>query len=50
MTKEKPTQETPKGHEIPVPKRGDVFKVFKQAAKPEKELGAKRSPKKKRLK
>ena len=44
------TQNTRKGHEIPVPKRGDVFKVFKQAAKPEKELSPKRSPKKKGLK
>ena len=47
---EKKTQKTRKGHEIPVPKRGDVFKVFKNAAKPEKELGTKRSPKKKGLK
>lgn len=47
---EKKTQKTAKGHEIPVPKRGDVFKVFKNAAKPEKELGTKRGPKKKGLK
>jgi hypothetical protein len=44
MTKEK-TQKTAKGHEIPVPKRDDVFKVFKNAAKPQKE-STKRSPKK----
>jgi len=50
MTKETPTQKTPKGHVIPVPKRGDVFKVFKNAAKPDKELSTKRSPKKKGLK
>ena len=36
--------------EIPIPRRGDVFKVFKNAAKPEKELSPKRSPKKKGLK
>jgi len=48
---EKKTQKTPKEeYEIPVPKRGDVFKVFKNAAKPEKELSTKRSPKKKGLK
>jgi hypothetical protein len=49
MTKEKPTQKTPKGHEIPIPKRGDVFKVFKNAAKPEKpaKKSGSRSPKKK---
>jgi len=35
--------------EIPIPKRGDVFKVFKNAAKPQKE-STKRSPKKKGLK
>lgn len=47
---EKKTQKTRKGKKIPIPKRGDVFKVFEQAAKPEKELGAKRGPKKKGLK
>jgi hypothetical protein len=47
--KQEAKQKTPKGHEIPIPKRGDVFKVFKNAAKPEKELGT-RSPKKKGLK
>jgi hypothetical protein len=46
---EKKTQKTKTGHEIPVPKRGDVFKVFKNAAKPEKKSGT-RSPKKKGLK
>jgi hypothetical protein len=43
------TQKTPKGHEIPIRKRGDVFKVFKNAAKPQRE-STKRSPKKKGLK
>ena len=38
------TQKTPKGHEIPIPKRGDVFKVLKNAAKPVK--SPKHSPKK----
>jgi hypothetical protein len=47
---EKKTQKTKTGQKIPIPKRGDVFKVFKNAAKPEKELGTKRSPKKKGLK
>lgn len=46
----KGTQKTPEGKEIPIPRRGDVFKVFKNAAKPEKELSSKRSPKKKGLK
>ena len=47
MVKKKPTQETPKGHEIPVPTRDDVMRVFKKAAKPdsEKESGSRR-PKK----
>ena len=46
---EKKTQKTRKGHEIPIPKRGDVFKVFKNAAKPQKQ-SAKRGTKKKSLK
>ena len=32
--KPKTTQETPKGVEIPVPKRGEFFKQLKKAAKP----------------
>lgn len=45
MTKEK--QKTRKGHEIPVPKRGDVFKVLKKAAThQEKKSNSSRSPKK----
>jgi hypothetical protein len=31
MTRQK-IQKTRKGHEIPIPKRGDVFKVLKKAA------------------
>lgn len=42
MTKK--TQKTPKDHEIPIPKRSDVFKVFKNAAKPEKELDYEAKP------
>ncbi len=34
MSDEKePTQKTPKGHEIPVPKRGDVLRDLKKVAK-----------------
>ena len=43
-------QKTPKGHEIPIPKRGDVFDVFKKAAKPQEKKSATRSPKKKGFK
>jgi hypothetical protein len=46
---EKKTQKTKKGHEIPIPKRGDVYKVFENAAKPQKQ-SATRGPKKKGLK
>ncbi len=43
----KKTQKTRKGHEIPIPKRGDVFKVFKKAAThQEKKSDSPRSPKK----
>jgi hypothetical protein len=42
-TKSETKQKTPKDYDIPIPERGDVFKVFKNAAKPEKESGAKRS-------
>ena len=39
MTK---TQKTPKGHEIPIPKRGDFLKDLKKVATPKKsEDGAK---------
>lgn len=30
----KKSQKTPKGHEIPVPTKGDVFKVLERAAEP----------------
>ena len=30
----KVTQKTPKGHEIPVPTKEDVFKILKKSAKP----------------
>jgi hypothetical protein len=41
----KETQKTPnERYEIPIPKRGDVFKVFKNAAKPQKQ-STKRGPK-----
>jgi hypothetical protein len=38
-------QKTKKGHEIPVPRRGDFFRNLKKAATPEKSQG-KRGPKK----
>lgn len=34
MPKDEPTQYTPEGYEIPVPKRDDVLDVFRKAAKP----------------
>ena len=48
MTTKKESQKTRKGHEIPVPKRGDVFKVFKKAAthQEKKKSDSPRSPKK----
>ena len=37
MSKEKKvTQKTPKGYEIPVPSKEDVFEVLEKAAKPVK--------------
>lgn len=39
------SQKTPKGHEIPIPKRGDVLRVFKKAATHQEKSGP-RSPKK----
>jgi hypothetical protein len=47
--KKEPKQQTPKGYEIPIPKRGDVLKVFENAAKPQKESGP-NAPKKQGLK
>lgn len=34
MAKKTKTQKTPKGKDIPVPKRKDVFKDLKKVAKP----------------
>ena len=31
-----PTQKTPKGHEIPVPKRSDFMRDLKKVAKPKR--------------
>lgn len=39
------SQKTSKGHDIPVPKRGDFFGNLKKAAAPEKK--SERGPKKK---
>jgi len=39
------TQKTRKGHEIPIPKRGDFFSNLKKAATPEKK--SERGPKQK---
>jgi len=43
---EKKTQKTRKGHEIPVPKRGDVLGLFKKAATHQEKKSGSRSPKK----
>lgn len=45
MPKESSKQNTAKGHEIPIPKRGDFFDNLKKAATPEKL--PKRGPKQK---
>jgi len=39
-----PTQQTPEGHEIPIPTREDVFRDLEKVAKPPKKRrnGAKR--------
>jgi hypothetical protein len=34
MPDDEPTQHTPKGHEIPVPKRADILRMFDNAAQP----------------
>ena len=34
-----PTQKTPAGLEIPIPKRGEFFKGLKRAARTEKDAG-----------
>ncbi|MDQ6853704.1 MAG: hypothetical protein M3046_08425 [Actinomycetota bacterium] len=36
---DEPKQTTPKGAEIPIPKRGDFFKNLRKAAKPKKDSG-----------
>jgi hypothetical protein len=49
MSVRKVTQKTPKGHDIPVPTKGDVFKVLEKAAEPihqPKPLTPRRRPKK----
>jgi hypothetical protein len=49
MAGQKSTQRTPKGHEIPVPAKDDVFKVLEKAAeliKSPKPLTPRRRPKK----
>ncbi len=46
---QRPTERTPKGYEVPVPKRGEFFANLKKVAKPEKGKdsdSASRSPKK----
>lgn len=34
MADNEPTEKTPKGHEVPVPKRGEFFGNLKKAARP----------------
>lgn len=46
LMSEKPKQKTPKGHEIPVPTKDDVFKVLEKAAQPIKPSTPRRRPKK----
>jgi len=46
MTAEKTKQKTKKGHEIPIPKRGDVLGLFKKAATHQEKSKRPRSPKK----
>ena len=43
---DKPTQKTPKGHEIPIPKRSDFEKVLDSVAKAPKPSTPRRRPKK----
>ena len=45
IMKDKPTQTTPKGYEIPVPKKRDFDQMLERAAKPVKK-SAPRRPKK----
>ncbi len=48
MGERKPTERTPKGLEVPIPKRGEFFDNLKKIAKPEPEpkRSATRRPKK----
>lgn len=45
MPDDEPTQYTPKGHEIPVPKRDEILRIFDKSAQPVDE-----KPKRKRRK
>lgn len=36
MTKSERKQKTPKGFEVPLPKRGEIMKAFRKIAKPKK--------------
>jgi hypothetical protein len=38
------TQRTPKGYEIPVPKRGDVERDLKKIAAPQRDRGREKKP------
>ena len=45
MTKDgQPKQKTRLGYEIPIPKRGDFFRVLDKAAQPLKRLSPRRRP------
>ena len=39
MAKKKPTQKTPKGYEVPVPKRSSVLRDFKRVVSPQRDRG-----------
>jgi hypothetical protein len=41
-----PTQQTPKGHKIPVPTRGQVFRDLEKVAKPSSKPRRRRRPEK----
>jgi hypothetical protein len=43
-----PTQYTPKGHEIPVPKRDDIMRIIDKSAQPLPDEKAKRKRRKKK--
>ena len=43
---DKKTQKTPKGYEIPIPKRGDFDAILDKVAKPAKRSTPKRRPSK----